>query len=145
MISTSRKLNRLLALHCRSLPMYMLDAGSWRSDAAKESDLLQLMNNIVVGHRAISQRIAQTIMDVGGVVSPGPFPMEFTDMNFLSLDYMVREVLELQRRDIGEIENIVRGLSDVPEAKAIAQEALGEARAHLEALQAAVGAAPVAI
>lgn len=145
MISTSRRLNRLLAIHCRSLPMYMLDAGSWQSDAPKEHELLRTINNIVVGHRAISERIAAVIMDVGGVVSPGPFPMEFTDMNFLSLDFMVRETQKLQHRDITEIEEIARAVSNVPEAKAIAQEALGEAKAHLEQLQALTAKQPVVI
>ncbi|MCE9606226.1 MAG: hypothetical protein K8U03_15125 [Planctomycetia bacterium] len=144
MISTSRRLNRLLAIHCRSLPMYMLDAGSWQSDAPKENEFVQAMHNIVIGQKELSQRIATVIMDLGGVVSPGPFPMEFTDMNFLSLDFMVRETLGLQRRDIGEIEGIVRGVGNEPEAKAIAQEALGAAKAHLETLEALTAKQPVA-
>lgn len=132
--AVTRRLNRLLAIHCCSLPMYMLDSGSWASNAPKESELLQAMNNIVVGHKNLSQKIASTIMDLGGVVNTPTFPMEFTDMNFLSLDYMAREALALQIRDLAEIEKIVWDVSSNADAKIVAQEALGEAKAHLELL-----------
>lgn len=123
--------------------MYMLDAGSWQSDAPREHELVRAMHDIVVGQKELSQRIATTIMDLGGTVSPGPFPMEFTDMNFLALDFMAREVLELQRRDIGEIEGVVRSVAGEPEAKAIAQEALGSAKANIETLEGLLAKQPV--
>lgn len=134
MSAVTRQLNRLLAIHCSSLPMYMLDAGSWTSDAPKDGELLRAIDNIVVGHKNLAQKIATTIMDLGGVVNTPTFPMEFTDMNFLSLDFMAREVLTLQIRDLAEIEKIVWNVSSNADAKAVAQEALGEAKAHLELL-----------
>jgi hypothetical protein len=143
MSAVTRQLNRLLEIHACSLPMYMLDAGSWASQAPKDSELLQAMNNIVIGNKNLSQKIAATIMDLGGVVSSPTFPMVFTDMNFLSLDYMAREVLALQIRDLAEIEKIVWNVSSNADAKAVAQEALGEAKAHMEALDTILSKQPV--
>jgi len=143
MSATTRQLNRLLAIHCCSLPMYMLDAGSWAGTGSKDGELLQAMNNIVVGHKNLSQKIATTIMDLGGVVNSPTFPMEFTDMNFLSLDFMAREALSLQIREIAEIEKIVWNVSANADAKAVAQEALGEAKAHLELLDGILSKQPV--
>jgi hypothetical protein len=53
----------------------------------------------------------------------------------LSLSYLVPIVIEHQKRDIAAIEDCARRLPEEP----IAQEALGAAKAHLEALEALGG------
>jgi hypothetical protein len=68
--------------------------------------------------------------------------MEFTDTNFLSLDYMLVEIIELLKRDMDQMRRIVIALGDDADAKALAQEALGAAKAHLEILTALAAKQP---
>jgi hypothetical protein len=127
-------LNRLLAIEHRSLPMYLADADPWV--AREHEPLLRALQNTVADQRAYSQRIAELILDRGGLLEPGEYPMEFTDLHFLSLDYLMGRLLESQRQAVAEIEQCVRRLQADPQALALAQEVLGSQRAHLEMFEA---------
>jgi hypothetical protein len=65
--------------------------------------------------------------------------MEFTDSHFLSMDYLLTEMLRHQRRDVASIQRIAAQLADHPRARELAEETLGSERAHLESLEALVG------
>jgi hypothetical protein len=67
--------------------------------------------------------------------------MEFTDTNDLSLEYLVTQLIRYQRQDIAKIEHIVPTLEHHPAAHALALEALGSQRAHLDSLDELVKAA----
>lgn len=126
-------LNRLLVIEYRSFPMYLADASPWvgPGDEAAQTAL----NNIVTDQRAMSQRIADMILDLGGQIDMGCFPMDFTDMQLLSLEFLLHKLAELQRRDVAAIEQCVAALRE-PAPRALAEECLGAERAHLEALEA---------
>ena len=64
-------------------------------------------------------------------------PQEFSDANwhFVSLQFLLRPLLEHQASDVSRIENCVAQLAGDREAREIAEEALGSARAHLELLE----------
>ncbi len=123
-------LNRLLAIEYRSLPMYLADADPWV--AREHEPLLRALENTVADQRAYSQRIAELILDRGGLLDPGEYPMEFTNLHFLSLDYLMGRLLDYQRQAIADIEQCVARLQSDPPALALAQEVLGSQRAHLE-------------
>jgi hypothetical protein len=80
-------------------------------------------------------RLATEIQDREGQVTSTAFPMEFTDTHFLALDYLLKELIAYQKRDIRAIEECVEALASDPAAQALALEALGAAKAHLEALE----------
>src|SRR5688500_13819360 len=130
--STVEILNRLLALHTRSLAMYLSYAQpSWHrgDEAARET-----LQSIVEDQRAFAERIGEMIVEIG-VINEGGFPMFFTAYHDLSFDFLLQKMIEFQKRDIGVIEQIIGQLLLVPMAKALAEESLGAAKAHLEALQ----------
>jgi hypothetical protein len=132
MPTTLELLNELLVLHSRSLPTYLANAKPW----AKRNDTrsLQVLQNIASDHRLMTDRIARVIMRQGGIPDMGEYPMLFTDMHDLSTDYVLKSVREFQMRDIKRIGEIVDALLDAPQALAVAQEALGAAKAHLDLL-----------
>ncbi len=61
--------------------------------------------------------------------------MGFTDLHDLSLDYLVSRLIRCQQQDIAVIAACVPQLATAPAAQTLAEEALGAARAHLEALE----------
>jgi hypothetical protein len=133
MPSTVSVLNRLLLLHEYSLPMYLGYAAPWtigHDEAAKEVLML-----IVADQKQLAERIGRAILDAGGVVSHGHFPLHFTGYHDLSFDFLVKRMIVAQKKDLAAIETCIAQLEGVPNAKALAEEALGAAKGHLESLE----------
>lgn len=126
-------LNELLHVQYRSFPMYLTEACPWMPHG-NSAEAAEALENIVADQKLMSQRIAEFILDSGGLVEPGEYPMEFTDTHFLSLDFLLTELVRYQRQDVATIERIVAQLSDARAARELAEETLGMERAHLEAL-----------
>jgi len=130
--TTIDALNRLLAIHYRSLPMYLTEAVPWtHSGDVKASAAVR---DIVTSHQAIVERLAEEIQNRGGVVDPGDFPAEYTDLHFLSLDYLLREIAAGLDLDIQAIQECIRSLEGDRIGKALAEEALGNARGHRQTI-----------
>lgn len=126
-------LNRLYAILHRSLPMYLTYAVPWthRGDE-RATDALQ---HIVDDQQQLSTRIAEHILEHYGPVDGGDYPLDFPDTNDLAFDYLVGKLVACQKRDTAAIERCVSQLMGDHEARALAEEALGSARAHLETLE----------
>jgi hypothetical protein len=125
-------LNRLLQIHYRSLPMYLASAKPWvPRGQEKAAETLEL---VVADQKRTIEKITQALLDLGADIRVGEFPMVFTDMHDLSVDYVLKELVEAQRQDIAAIEVCVADLAGDP----LAQEALGAAKGHLESLEEAV-------
>jgi hypothetical protein len=80
-------------------------------------------------------RLGDLIVRRGGNVDSVVFPMDFTDLNDLSVRFLLARLVACQQRDIVAIERAIERLGDDAEAKGIAEEALGAARAHLQSLE----------
>lgn len=130
--STNEILTRLLAIHYRSLPMYLSYAPPWRAYGQDEAE--RIMQRIVANQKRIVDRLGQMILDGGGLVSYGEFPMRFTAYHDVSFDFLLKILLERQQREVAVIEKYVGLLGASPMAHALAQETLGESQAHLDML-----------
>ncbi|RIK76414.1 MAG: hypothetical protein DCC68_19420 [Planctomycetota bacterium] len=125
-------LNRLLQIHYRSLPMYLASARPWVPRGhEKAAETLEL---IVEDQKRTVDKITHALLDLGADIDLGEFPMVYTDLHDLSVDYVLKELVEAQRRDVAAIEDCVADLAGDP----LAQEALGAAKGHLESLEEAV-------
>jgi bacterioferritin (cytochrome b1) len=129
-------LNRLLATLHRSLAQYLQGSHYWthRGDARAEA----VVRHLVEDQMALASRLADLILQQHGQIIPSSFPMEFTDLNLLSLDYLLQELIRHQRLDIETIEDCVADLRGDRPARELAEEVLGNARGHLENLESVV-------
>ena len=134
-------LNRLLEIEYRSFPMYLGDASPWSSES--DAKAVEALKNITADQQAMSRRIAELILDLGGRIEPGEYPTQFTATHFLSIEFLLKELVYYQRQDIADIEQLVASLAGHREARELAEETLGAERAHLESLE-ALTAQPVA-
>lgn len=125
-------LNRLVVILARSLPAYLADAKPWRQYG--EDDAVPVLSAIVADQEEMVDRLADHIMDLGGTVDRGAFPMQFTDMHDLSLDYGLARMLEQQADDVLMIEAEVKRLAAAPVSRELAEETLGMAKGHLDNL-----------
>jgi hypothetical protein len=89
---------------------------------------------MVEDQERLTARIADMVLDFGERIELGEFPMEFTGKNFLSLDFVLRELIRYQHRDIDAMERAAQQLVDMPAARMLTEEAIGMAKAHLETL-----------
>jgi hypothetical protein len=135
--TTIDALNRLYVLHHRSLPAYLHYAPP--SGLARIPESRTVLAQIAADHARESDRLATLVLDHGGTVDPGEFPMWFTGLHDLSVEYLVKQLIERQRKFIAAAEKIADELRLSPLAQAAAREAVGEAKGHLDNLQELAG------
>jgi len=131
--NTSDVLRRLLAIHSQSFALYLADADPWTHAGDKRA--LETFQHIVADKKRMIDRIGAVLVEVDGPTDPGAFPMGFTSANDLSLDYLIRRAIDYQAADLAAIAECVEQPRMAPAAREIAEEALGLAKGHLEALQ----------
>ncbi|MDA0659652.1 MAG: hypothetical protein O2931_02380 [Planctomycetota bacterium] len=127
-------LGRLLQMHATSLPTYVANARPWIGNGQRQSE--ECLNQISRDHQYMAGKIMQRILALGGSPEQGSrFPMEFTDLHDLSLDFILSEVLRYQTVLEKTINECVAKLEAHPESQSIACEAAGMAQGHRELLQ----------
>jgi len=131
-LDTNEILNRLLIIHYRSLPMYLSYAPPWQAYGQEEAG--KVFARIVANQKRMVDRLGSMILDNGGTVSYGEFPMRFTAYHDISVDHLLKILIERQQREVAVIERHVDALRMSPMTHALAQEALGESKAHLDML-----------
>lgn len=132
--SVNQFLNRLLVLHHRSLPSYLSDARPW-TRYTRQAEAQQLLTNIVSDQRRTVDEIGELLTERNHAIQYGEFPLSYTGLNDLSLTFLLKKMLEQQKRNISHIESIVPQLAEDDVARAMAERSLGAAKAHLEMLQ----------
>lgn len=129
-------LNRLLAIHDHSLAMYLTSFAPWTpAGDGPHQQATATLAVIVADHRALSAKIAEVIDARGGLAEGGSYPMTYTDLHDLSIDFLVQELIRSQRRDLVAIERIAEELGADVQARRLADTAALEARKHLAALE----------
>ncbi len=131
--STIQNLNRLLAIVGRSFPQYLQYSRPYVPPGRDE--LIEALQSIVADQNAICERISQILLDAHAPLRTGEFPMDYTDKHDLDIDYLVGVAVEFQEQDIASIGQLVEQLQTAPAAKALAEEALGMAKGHLDSLR----------
>ena len=130
---THRALNRLFFILQRSFPMYLRGAPPFASEA--DSEAVDVLNQIVEDQTILSRRITTLILISGDQPDAGDFPMEFTDMHDLTIDFILRRAIGYQHQDIASIQQCVDSLRMVPAALALSEEALGLSKDQLKSLE----------
>ena len=139
--STIDILNRLYVLHQRSLVMYLHYAPP--NQLAQHPRAAVTLAQMVADQTRTADKLATLILQSNGLVDPGEFPMAFTGLHDLSLDYLVKLLIERQVKHVAACERLASALNMAPYAQAAAREAVGEAKGHLDNLQ-ELAAAPAA-
>lgn len=132
-------LNRLLGLLCKSFPQYL----RWSRPfvPAGRGEVMETIATIAADQDKLAERVSHIISDAGYLPRDGEFPMEFTDMHDLGIDFLINAAVAYQEQDVETISQLVERLQTAPAGKAVAEEALGMAKGHLDTLRELNGAA----
>ena len=136
---TCSSLNRLSVALNRSLSGYLQYAPPWMNRDVE--DVTLVLKQIVSDQEATVDRIGTMIQAAGEDVDPGEFPIEFASLHDLSLDYLLTRMVDGQREIVSVCEQAVSELAADALAQAVAQEAVGTAKAHLDSLLELAGGA----
>ncbi len=99
-----------------------------------EKGVMEAIAAMVADQDALAERIAQMVVDRKALPREGEFPMEFTDMHDLDVDYLIGAAAEYQKQDIATLGPLIESLRFAPAAKSLAEETLGMAKGHLDSL-----------
>ena len=133
MSNTIDILNRLLGVYNASLVSYIKYAAPWVANGQEGS--MSLVNDAIEDQERSVKILGERILELGGIVQPGAFPLTFTSFHDVSLDYLLNILLVTQQDDIAVIQQCVDSLEADTRDRAIAEEVLGNAQAHLETFQ----------
>ena len=129
---TSHLLMQLLVHQYRSLPIFLTEAVPWTHRG--DENATRVLLDIVEGQRDLSTRIAAELQQRGCPIDTGEYAMDFLDLHFLSLDFLLQRLVEMQKNEIESIGWIAEQLDGDPAASVLAKEALGAAKGYLESL-----------
>ncbi|HZZ73225.1 MAG TPA: hypothetical protein VFE24_13295 [Pirellulales bacterium] len=130
-------LNRALATVYRSLPIFVEEVQPWSHPGDEKA--AQLLQNLVADQKQYAAKIADLILDLNGCPDAGAYPIVYTDLHLLSLDYLLLEIAEQQKRDIAVLDDCLSAAQGDVRAAALLAEVLGNARGHLESLEQSQG------
>jgi bacterioferritin (cytochrome b1) len=133
LLDTNAVLNRLLVLHLRSLPMYISQATPWINPGREAA--WEAVQSIAADHQATADRFGAMILVADGVPAYGEFPLRYTALHDLALDYLLVRIIEYERQLIRRISECADLLRTRPALQASVLETLGEAKAHLQLLE----------
>jgi hypothetical protein len=130
---TTDNLNRVLTILERSFPQYLKFARPYIPPGRE--DVMRTIFEIVAGQDALAERVSAMVFEAGDLPDDGKFPIEFADTHDLSIDFLIREAIDCQKQDIADLKECVAALRISPAAQMLAEEALGQAKGHLESLE----------
>lgn len=126
-------LEEIIRRESRSLLQYVNEAFPWTT--AEERATLAQLEKIIEEERQASASLAR-LLQKRHMPPPyiGPYPMEFANVNYVTLDHLLPLLVAQERRAIGDLERDLTCLLD-DEAKAQVQKVLEMKRRHLEMLE----------
>lgn len=126
-------LNQLLHLLSRGLSAYVVEINPWMQPG--DESLRASLFNLADDRRLFASRTIHAISDNAGDPDPGPFPLEYTGLNDVSIEYLAGELVDSLSIDIEILEALSAQLNGMPDLHALTQEILGNTKAHVEILE----------
>jgi hypothetical protein len=136
------KLNQLLIDLGRSLLQYVGQCSSWAGQ--NPASIEQEFNGVVAQQQHEVAQLVDLLMQRHWTIDFGVFPPTYTDLHFLALKYLLKQILENQQLILAELDESVHTCVDDPEAVSLINEILASERKITEQLQSLVAPAPQA-
>lgn len=133
-MDTNELLHRFLGRIYRSLLQYVGESWPWTS-AQHGSEEQKMFFNLVARQADGIQRLVDLLLDRHVVLEFPQYPAAITDLHYLALDYLIREVIRDETELIVEIETLLPELQGDAEAREVLASVLEEERTILNDLR----------
>ncbi|TWT33311.1 hypothetical protein [Blastopirellula retiformator] len=131
--STAQLLNQLAALHRHSLPAYLRFTRPWVG--YEDEEAVDVLRQLASDHKYLVDKIVAQLEPLGLDLPLGQFPMEFTSLHDLSVEYLVKRTQQFQQGFVERLDDLAAVMPNEPPARELAEEALGMAKGHLKNLE----------
>jgi hypothetical protein len=130
---TQALLQDVLRRESLTLLQYIRDAFPWTAVGEEETwgQLRQVVHEDTAAIAALGRFLTRRRVPLPYI---GQFPVDFTSINFVALDWILQRLAEAQRREVATLEGHVQRAGD-PEARAALQGLLEVKRRHLRELE----------
>ncbi len=137
---TQSVLQDLFRRENRSLLQYLNESFPWT--APEHQDAIRRMRQLAAEEQESIGRVAR-FLQRRRIPLPylGSFPEEFTNINFIGLDYGLGRLVTAERDAIAVLEGEIARLTD-PDARALVADILRQKQGHLKELEALAGSQP---
>lgn len=126
-------LNQLLINLCRSLLQYAGEAWPWiRLEDTWEREKVE---ELVARQQRGIGRLAELLAERDWPVDFGSYPTEYSDLNYIALDYLIEQLIANEEALIADLEETIRTCAEDPEAVQLLNEILDEQRQIVAALK----------
>jgi hypothetical protein len=126
-------LNEILATLHRSLPVYLSHAAPWVAYGNEEAH--RVLARIVAEKEDQVHRLTELLDARRFTIDRGEFPMDYTSLHDVSLDFLINQLIRDQRHEVQRIESCERRLAGDREGRVLAAEVLETAQRHLRWLE----------
>lgn len=117
----------------RSMLQYVGESYPWAGDG--EVQLLTQVQAVIAEEERAVEGLATFLRKRRiGIPYLGSYPENFTNLNYVSIDYLLPRLLDWQRSWVGILERDAAEITDA-EAKAEVNELVATARRHLDGLE----------
>ena len=130
-------LNQVLRLLCRGLPAYVSEIKPWTD--SRHEPIRKALADLSADQERYAHRLANAIVQQGGHPDPGSFPLEYTGLNDVSLEYLAHDLVVMLQADAEVLEILSDQLADHHSMHALCEEILGNTKGHAEILEKVVG------
>jgi hypothetical protein len=130
---TVRVLQDLVRRESRSLLQYVSDAFPWTTREERAA-LGELQAIVEEERKGAADAVALLLAHHQTPPYLGSYPMDFTTINYVSLDHLLPLLLENERRGIAALEGDFNAVAD-PEARALVESVIAKKRDHLSRLE----------
>jgi hypothetical protein len=126
-------LNALLSHKTDSLFKYVLEASPYITDA--DAELLQVIERVSLTHEAQGRLLTRVVQDLDAVPLPVGHDIGIADINYLTLRYLLRYLIDYQEHCIDESEADLAYLCVSPAAAQAVEHIIETDRRDLEKLR----------
>lgn len=140
--ASTETLQNILRRETRSLLQYVGEAFPWTTSREKEA--LASVQKMIIEERDAAAKLASFLARKR--MSPtylGPYPSNFTNVNFVTLAFLLPLLADYQKTLIADLERDLPRIADAEGAKVV-QDILDLKRRHLATLQELAGPKPQA-
>lgn len=133
----SELLNHLLRRIYRGLLQYSVECWPWTQASESpdgKSGEQKAVEQMAASQQQLVARLVDLLVERGATVDLGNYP-DYSEMHYVSLDYLLGKLIDGQVRLIAELEAAGPMLRDDPEAAGFVSDLLAAEREHLSRLR----------
>ncbi|QDU45899.1 hypothetical protein Mal52_43960 [Symmachiella dynata] len=125
-------LNEVLIRILRGLLQYAGECWPWSS--AEHGEEYPTIARLVAEQQEQVQELADLITERGALVDFGTYPTEFTDLNYVSLDYLLDALVQEQVQLLADVRQAMTDCAGDPEGLERLEQIAKQAQQHLDTL-----------